>query len=323
MFSVRIVPGSGIEFAEPMGTKFKFWYDDPEFGRTLFKATRPGHGEDWAEKAAQELAGLIGVPAARYELAVWHDKLGVVSPRFVAPGETLVHGNELLAGVDAQYAMAASVGDSGRSSPYSVERVLETLQWSGARPRPNWQLPDEVSTAADVFAGYLIVDAWIGNTDRHHENWAVVDAVHRGVGTTRDRLLAPLFDSASCLGRNEPDENRARRLATGDRNDTVEAYAIRARSAFHGAVDQARRLSPVDAFRRAAAVRPGAARAWLKRLAAATPGDVESLFARFPDDRVSALARAFAMRMLHFNPKRLLALASELEGMPPRDPHQR
>jgi hypothetical protein len=31
---------------EPMGSKPKFWFDHPEWGQSLFKASRPGSGED-------------------------------------------------------------------------------------------------------------------------------------------------------------------------------------------------------------------------------------------------------------------------------------
>ena len=172
MFRVYDVPAASRDRDEPMGTKLKFWYLDPELGRCLFKAARTGHGEDWSEKAAQELATLVGVPAVRYELAAWQGRAGVICPTFVAQeaGETLVHGNELLAGADARYALPDV---TGRPTPslYTVERVLAMLEQSGARPRPEWELPSGVSTATDVLTGYLLVDAWIGNTDRHHENW--------------------------------------------------------------------------------------------------------------------------------------------------------
>jgi hypothetical protein len=42
--------------------------------------------------------------------------------------------------------------------------------------------PDGITTAIDTFVGYLLLDAWIGNGDRHHENWrfiATVDPQYR------------------------------------------------------------------------------------------------------------------------------------------------
>ena len=54
---------------EGLGTKNKFWIEiDGE--RWLFKESRPGTGEDWSEKLAYEFAFLIGIHAARVELAL-------------------------------------------------------------------------------------------------------------------------------------------------------------------------------------------------------------------------------------------------------------
>lgn len=214
LFPIVTVPSAGAGQAEPMGTKYKFWYEDEHLGKCLFKESRRGHGEDWAEKAAQELAALLGAPHAHFELAVFGEKLRVVSPTFVRSTETLVHGNELIVDVNAQYAAFASTTRSERTSRYTVDLVLSTLEQSGARPRPEWALPDGVTDGVDVLVGYLMIDAWIGNTDRHHENWAIVEAPPGADGGSRERFVAPLYDSASCLGRNEPDEKRRRRLTT-------------------------------------------------------------------------------------------------------------
>jgi serine/threonine protein kinase HipA of HipAB toxin-antitoxin module len=50
-----------------------------------------------------------------------------------------------------------------------------------------------VDGADDVFLGYLMLDAWIANLDRHHENWGLV--------LTKDITghLAPSYDHASSL----------------------------------------------------------------------------------------------------------------------------
>lgn len=74
--TVFFVPDEAPASAEAMGTKKKFW-----FFRTgqmwLYKATRPGSGEHWAEVLAAGLAGILGLPRAEYELARWRDKTGV------------------------------------------------------------------------------------------------------------------------------------------------------------------------------------------------------------------------------------------------------
>src|SRR5438132_7572406 len=64
----------------------------------------------------------------------------------------------------------------------------------------------------------LLFDAWIGNSDRHQENWGVVEFGNSG-------RLAPIYDTAACLGVELPDQ--APLLAPGcsaaRRNAYVEA----------------------------------------------------------------------------------------------------
>ncbi|WP_437782569.1 hypothetical protein [Sorangium sp. So ce1097] len=52
----------------------------------------------------------------------------------------------------------------------------------------------DLVTAADWFRGYLMLDALVGNTDRHHENRAVL--VRTGQAE-RHAALAPSHDHAS------------------------------------------------------------------------------------------------------------------------------
>ncbi len=71
MFAGELVPEAGGTSIEQLGTKEKFWYEGPALGTCLCKIVRPSTGEDWSEKAAAELAGLLGIPHARYEFGEW------------------------------------------------------------------------------------------------------------------------------------------------------------------------------------------------------------------------------------------------------------
>ena len=55
-FPVFEIENSTASNMEYMGTKEKFWFDHPELGDCLFKFARPHTGEDWSEKAAEQLA---------------------------------------------------------------------------------------------------------------------------------------------------------------------------------------------------------------------------------------------------------------------------
>lgn len=99
-------------------------------------------------------------------------------------------------------------------SQHTVERVEETLSTHGVElpdvatlPKV---LPSGVENAFDLFVGYLLLDAMIGNTDRHHENWGVL--ARRDGSGCRTLQLAPTYDHASSLGRERLDQKRAARL---------------------------------------------------------------------------------------------------------------
>jgi hypothetical protein len=150
----------------------------------------------------------------------------------------------------------------------------------------------------DVFGG-LLLDAWIGNTDRHHENWALVVNLAEG-----HRYLAPTFDHASSLGAHHEDATRARRLESKDPAFRVEGYVERARSALYSKAGEAQPMTPLDAFH--AWCEQAACDAWLQRLDAVEDGDVIELIALVPQSVMSGPARAFAQAILQRNKWRIL-----------------
>jgi hypothetical protein len=266
---------------------------------------RPNSGEDWAEKIVAELCELLGLPHARYELASWRETRGTLSPNFVPENMRLIHGNELLFEFEPNYpAPDISGRQFYRISQHTIEAVFKILGDSSVSPPWGWSPFEGVETAWGVFVGYLLLDAWVANQDRHHENWALMAS---------DRIwLAPTYDHASSLGRNETDKRRNVKLTSRDPNQSIEAYVEKATSALYATADAARPLSTFDAFRAAARREPRAANAWLDRLARIRPADTLVLFHRIPADRISPLGVQFAQRMLEVNQRRLLDLRGRL-----------
>lgn len=95
MFPVLLLADDAPDLLEQLGTKEKYWFR-VDGRRYLFKIGRPNTGENWSEKIAAELAGLLGLPHAHYDLAIWRGRQGVLSPLFVPKGGRLILGNELL-----------------------------------------------------------------------------------------------------------------------------------------------------------------------------------------------------------------------------------
>lgn len=302
-FPIIQVDDDAGDQVEPLGTKRKFWFEDSHLGVCLFKESRPATGEDWAEKIAAELATRLGLPHALYQLASWRGRKGVVSPRFVIDEEALIHGNEVLSTLlGGQYPKQPAPSRTFFRKPqHTLERVLSLLENARIglpefdRPVPNME------SAADAFVGYLLLDAWIGNQDRHDLNWGLI--LKR---SPHFRLrLAPTFDHASSLGRNETDETRRKRLTTLDRGYSVEEYAKRARSALFLSADQAHPLTTHAAFKEALGRRPAAGQVWLCALQAIQEEETVDLFRRIPSGRISRDAAEFALALMRAN-KRLL-----------------
>ena len=283
---------------EQLGTKPKRWLMHPTTGeRWLLKyvtySTRSDgsgyqKGDDWAERIANGVAQKLRLPAARTELAVEFSgeepHLGIISKSVLAvpdaagaSAEELIPGNELLASPVTADARASYTVEA-------VERALRSVQPSSDSPQG--------FTAWDVFVGYLVLDALIGNTDRHEENWAAI-------ASSSERRLAPTFDHASSLGFLLSDEQRQQRLVTADRGFTPEGFADRAKSQFAGKphpIEVA--LEAID--RCATNVRDH----WLDQCSDADRL-VESV-ALVPRNRMSAAERQFAERVLRRNCARLL-----------------
>jgi hypothetical protein len=304
MFQIVRVPENAPESTESLGTKEKFWYNNHQY---LFKKARANTGEDWAEKIAAEVAGVLGLPHADYEMADWDlpsgSERGIISRNFCDPGEALILGNELLSEADPNYAVGSV--SKFRVPTHTVERVIGTLRERAPALPKEWSTPHPADDAVDVFVGYLLLDALIGNTDRHHENWGVVRAID---GRVR---LAPTFDHASSLGRNLLDSERAGRLSTRDRNADVNAFGVRARCALYNNETDKHPLLTWQAF--AAAMRyctTGALR-WLQVLDSVGDAEIATIIDNVPHERISDTAAEFAKQLMRQNKARILALVED------------
>lgn len=232
-FPVHRVDRSQAEAFETLGSKPKFWFREGG-RRLLFKADDRGTGEDWAEVIACKLCELLGLPHVKYELAVEYDddqflRPGVICENMASPPVSLVLGNELLLVVDPEYPTAQRF----KVRQHTVEAVVSILN---VLHPPTTSLPADMTvgirSALDNFVGYVMLDAWIANQDRHHENWGAL--LHPLLMQEHGILqLAPTFDHGAALGRNLTDDEREERLSTKDRNRTVTAFAQRGRSAFY------------------------------------------------------------------------------------------
>ncbi len=299
-FPIRRVDRSRAQSVEPLGTKPKFWFRD-QGQRMLFKADDRETGEDWAEVVASQLCTLLGLPHVEYELAVEVDdevdlRPGVVCANMARKPIVLVLGNELLLEIDPGYPSRQRF----RVRQHTIAAVCDIVA-KLAIPPEAWMrnAPSQVKSALDAFSGYVMLDAWIANQDRHHENWGAL----RDMEAVR---LAPTFDHGAALARNLLDSERLERLTTRDRNRTIDAFASRGRSAFYRSITDRRPLGLSDAFLDFKARVPTGAVAWLDRLATVSRDDVWGILEKVPEHRMTDVCREFTMELLMTNQQRLL-----------------
>lgn len=262
---------------EPLGARDKLWlaFDDaPEQPAMLWKAGRakglPEPGSDLvAEFIAARVAALMDIPAARVEFATRGSTRGVVSYHF-CPGHRLVHGNELLPLMHPGY----DPDKKGPNPGYNLESIMHVLR--------DYRGYGQGLDAFDSFVGLLVFDALIGNTDRHHENWAVLE---------EDRALAPSYDHGAALGFNVPPG----RLGA----PAVAARRGRARH-FPG------KLTLVElAESGLGMIAPSAAEHWLARVGSVSQDAVERIVASVPEGWLSDPRRIFVIELLAENQRRL------------------
>lgn len=291
MFEVYEVRDDAPESQEQLGTKHKFWFTE-NGEMLLFKEGRERTGENWAEKAASDICNLLSLPHAEYQLAVWRGRQGVVTLDFVPEDSRLVFGNELL----AQYVSEYDGTRYYRQREHALKRVLAFFDTEKLLVPLSFDALKTGLTAADVFVGYLMLDAWIGNTDRHHENWGVITTYQQN--GTQEVRLAPTFDHAASLGRELMDEKRDARMTTKDPNFTVSAYARRARSALYKNPGDRRPMTSLEAFREAIRFRPDAGRFWMDRLERVEQVQITDTFAQIPREFITKTASEFAIAFL-------------------------
>ena len=207
------------------GKRLKDVYEHPKRPGTYFYFKQSDHRypwELWSEVIASRLADMFSIPAATYNPAVIrnHSDLGDLwgcTSKLVHnfPFEEFTHGQEFLVKIDPSF-------DIERGERHSYGLIREVFNSEGLAPI-DWLRLHQM----------LVLDALIGNRDRHQENWAVISSpgrivVHTGpedgekgnsslrfVTSTgeikvfrfeKEQRLAPIYDSGTSLGHNLTEE---------------------------------------------------------------------------------------------------------------------
>jgi hypothetical protein len=271
---------------EQLGSKSKFWFahDDQQW---LFKFARDHTGEDWAEKVAAEVAKHIPVLAAHVELAEYNGQRGSASLSFIADNESLVHGNEILAGQIFGYDRQKKL----KQSDHTFDNIVAAIRTLVGGAEWYHEVLKEI-------ARYIVLDALICNTDRHHENWGFLSTYHTSDAgeVTMSFRMAPSFDHASSLGRELRDERASDILASNG----IEHYARRGHGGIYWKQTDARGANPLELVQQASAAFPDYFREPLAGVASTPVDDLLDIVNQVPNTVISAPSRRFAQALLAY-----------------------
>lgn len=277
---------------EEMGSKKKFWYqprEDPS-SLWLFKYPHGGAGQHWAEKIAAEVASLLQIPHAAVELATYNGAYGSVAKSFATGGRSLHHGNQLLEIVLHDYDGTMAYNQSS----HTLTNIFKVLEQMFEQP--------EVRRSKLQFAKYLVLDALVGNVDRHHENWGILSWRDEGRWSVG---LSPSFDHASSLGRELLDERRDQYLS----EDRVKKYSERGRGAIYWSDHDRYGPSPVELVRKGIDSSPDIFGPALNHLNLLHERRISEIVSRVPESWMSSSAQQFAIALMCYNLEQLQELA--------------
>lgn len=164
--------------SEGSGRSEKIWLLNPDTDQIgLFKFKKDIYTTDHvSECIAYELAKLLDIPCAKFELGTYQGREGSMSYNIVdREGAILIEGIYCISAIynfDAERLIDVETGEK-----YSLEMIRKVLE------------PLELF---DSFLPLLVFDFLIGNTDRHQSNWALI--LENG-----KLILSPLYDNSSSL----------------------------------------------------------------------------------------------------------------------------
>ena len=286
MFRILQIDSKNEIQPEEMGSKAKSWFFVPEVNDSTWLFKRPqreSSGEHWAEKIAAEVAEYLGVPHAKVELAEHGGNRGSITENIVPGNYHLVHGNEVLESVGFPL-------DMDEVNFHSSDHTLENI----------WLALDRIfdSDSASVeakarFAEYLVLDAVVGNTDRHSENWGILQ---RQDAPRSIDSLASSYDHGSSLGHELMEERRERWLKRG-----VDVYVGGGRGEIYWNRTDRHGPSPLELISLAVSQYPEPFRNAIAKVSKLDDSILQGVVNAVPGDWMEPSARTFAFQLMRYS----------------------
>jgi hypothetical protein len=180
-----------------------------------------------------------------------------------------------------------------RQSDHTFENIIAAVQKLAAGA------PWYAQEALREITGYLIFDALICNTDRHHENWGFLIRIEKAAEPNTWVMhvrLAPSFDHASSLGRELQDSRRRELLAS----NRIEEYARRGRGGIYRNKTDAHGANPIRLVEALAREFPGHFRPGIEAVTKIPILSIQGVIDEVPAARMSPVAKHFAKSLLAY-----------------------
>ncbi len=157
----------------------KVWLLNPDTNQIgLFKFKKDKETTDHvSECIAYEIAELVGIPCAKFELGIYKNREGSMSYNIADEKDvSLIEGIYCITATYASYDPNEMM-DMETGKRYSLEMIQDSLESFGL---------------FEEFLKIPVFDFLIGNSDRHQSNWALLQK-------NGEICLCPLYDNGSSL----------------------------------------------------------------------------------------------------------------------------
>jgi hypothetical protein len=148
------------------GTRDKKIYLNPEDGELYYfkqsfkKGQRDYKYEFWSEIIASEVGEILGFDILAYHIAIRGSVVGCISKSMINPAsEELIEGGKYLQAFDNTF----EPENTKLRNQYDFDLIRNTL------------ISFKKETHIKELAEIIVFDALIGNSDRHQENWAIIN----------------------------------------------------------------------------------------------------------------------------------------------------
>ena len=195
---------NGLIATDNRGVYSKFWILDEEGNKiALFKTQDFGSDEAYAELFSEEVAKILGMPAAHYDLAKFDREEGVISYNFIKEFDTYYPGFDVI----AEFYENNLEGNEELNKLYGIDYYNDDLDKVTDKlnnlediwiilERKYKKHADRKYIVSKIMNGMvdkLIFDILMVNVDDHCDNWGIFDEIEEG------RMASPQFDNSHVL----------------------------------------------------------------------------------------------------------------------------